>query len=272
MTFQCASTLEFGSEQVVIAICPGLLGNHLGIAYSAHGKRHLLHLAFHKLLLNDPYPPPVGEWAVKVIDLPPIAASQLVALLMAIALNKNGLPYGINLIAGMGAINEKGEYVPQSNSDGYTCSSFIAELLRKIAFPLVRLDSWTSNNESILWGEAVVCLLKAYGAPAEHVASVEKNNSGLRLRPEEVAAAAEMPAVKRPATQDMIKARASVLMKEVQAICHLASPAPPSMQPCIDAYASGLAAIAAKSNATPIGAVTPLEGSVAPRLNRHSAG
>ncbi|MNX82942.1 hypothetical protein D3C86_1146850 [compost metagenome] len=263
MTFQCASTLEFGSEQVAIAVRPGLLGSHLGIAYSAHGKRHLLHLAFHKLLLNDPYPPPVGEWAAKVIDLPPIAASQLVALLMAIAPKKNGLPYGINLIAGMGAINEMGEYVPQSNSDGYTCSSFIAELLRKIAFPLIRLDSWMSNNESILWGEAVVCLLKAYGVSAEHVDLVEKNNNGLRLRPEEVAAAAEMPAVKRPATQDMIKARAPVLMEEVRAICHPASHAPPSMQPCIDAYVSGLAAIAATSNTTPIGAAAPLDGGAA---------
>lgn len=243
MTFQCASTLEFGSEQVAIAVRPGLLGSHLGIAYSAHGKQYLLHLAFHKLLLNDPYPQPVGEWAVKVIDLPPIAASQLVALLMAIAPNKNGLPYGINLIAGMGAINEMGEYVPQSNSDGYTCSSFIAELLRKIAFPLIRLESWATDSENILWGDAVICLLKAYGASADHVASVEKNNNGRRLRPEEVAAAAEMPAVKRPATQDMVRARAPVLMTEVQAICNPAPLAPPNMRPCIDAYASGLAAL-----------------------------
>ena len=247
MTFQCASVVSVGREEVAIAVSRGLLGSHLGIVYTSKDEQKLLHLAFHKLLLNDDFPPPPGTWAVKVIELPTIASSQLVALLIAIAPNKSGVPYGINFIAGMGAIDAYGEYAPQPGSDGYTCSSFIAELLRMIGFPLIRLDSLTSNEANVLWGNAVVCLLKAFGASAEHVTLVERNNAGRRLRPEEVAAACELPVSQRPTTQLMIKDRAPVLLQEVFAICPPIPAAPPNFQLCVDAYAKGMAELASSS-------------------------
>jgi hypothetical protein len=224
-----------------------VLGSHLGIVYTARGEQKLLHLAFHKLLVNDPFPPVAGTWAVRVIELPSIASSQLVALLMAVAPNGSAVPYGINLIAGMGAIDMHGEYVPQSDSDGYTCSSFIAELLRKIGFPLIQLDSLTASDANVLWGNAVICLLKAYGASPEHVALVEQNNTGWRLRPEEVAAASELPFSERPTTQLKIKDRAPVLLEEVFAICHPTPAPPPNFKLCVDAYAKGVAKLASAS-------------------------
>jgi hypothetical protein len=247
MTLHCASTISLGSEEVGIAVSRGLLGCHLGLVYTANGEQKLLHLAFHKMLLNDTYPPPPGTWAVKVMELPSIASSQLVALLMAIAPNESGLPYGINLIAGMGAIELDGEYVPGPGSDGYTCSSFIAELLRKVGFPLVDFDSWKPSDANVLWGDAVLCLLKAFGASDDHLALVAQNNSGYRLRPEEVAAASELPYTERPATQLAIAARAPALMEEVLAICHPAPPPPPNFRICVAAYAKGMGELASSS-------------------------
>ena len=87
------------------------------------------------------------------------------------------------------------------------------------AAELVNLDKWDRGDANIVWGDAVVCMLKAYGVDSDHIELVKANNCGLRLLPEEVAAAAELPRKDRPALQADIAVRSSEIVKEMRQIC-----------------------------------------------------
>jgi hypothetical protein len=87
-------------------------------------------------------------------------------------------------------------------------------------------------------------LLRADDTSGEHISSVERNNLGLRLRPEEVAAAAEVFKVDAPSTYGDISARSHEIMSEVIARCKAPTPLPAhhKMRSCVDQYHADLSA------------------------------
>lgn len=253
MAFLLAQDVSIGSEDVAIGLTHGLFGSHLGVAYpDEDGTLKLLHLAAHKRLVIESYPPPA--WIASRIEIPPVLSSQVVALLREMGA-KNPVPgnpshfdYGINLVAGQGAISGDGTYSPNLDSDGFTCASIIAEVFRFMGAGLVALESWTQTNINYAWGCAIVCMLKAAHVPEDHIKAVEKNNIGLRLRPEEVAAAAEAPFVNRPVKFDDLSDRADELFDQIGRDC---GPAwcPPKGNPyfpCVDEFGKAKAAARAE--------------------------
>lgn len=248
MSYQLSNTVQIVEDQVFVGITQGLFGAHLGVAYQdSSGIPRLLHLAFHKRLQLDLYPE--SNWLVSRFPVDEDAGAQIVALLNASAKlysnqkSPSGFDYGINLFAGQGCIAADGSYEPKDGCDGYTCSSFVAEIFRSFGFDLVDLNSWPKKWANKIWGNAVICLLRADNASIEHISAVERNNLGLRLRPEEVAAAAEVFKVGTLSTYCDISVKSHEIMSEVLARCETPSP-PPShkMRLCIDQYHSDLIA------------------------------
>lgn len=230
----------------MVAITRGVLGTHLGLAFSDEtGDAKLLHLAWHKRLRVDTYP--AENWLVSVIQIPPLAASQAVALVRGMAErygNKHtagGVDYGINLFAGKDAVSADGKYVPGPGCDGFTCASLIAEVLRRVGFDLVNLATWTASPRNEAWGRAIVCMLRATDTHDAHVTKVESNINGLRLRPEEVAAAAELEPQLRPASHQAVQERADQIFAQVQESCGHPPDLTGEILDCVRKYQNALA-------------------------------
>lgn len=255
MGYQCASNVPLNIDQIAITISHGLIGCHLGIAfYPGNNSPTLAHLAFHRKFSVDSYPPMLSNWASSVVALPPTTGGQLTAMLQGLVSRYKfggsvkskaaNIAYGINIFAGQGAITLDGRYSPGKDCDGFTCSTIVAETFRLFGFDLVDLRTWDEKPVNKIWGDAVICMLQADGAEAAHVAAVKRNNKGLRLRPEEVAAAGEKFAPGLPLAYADVDDRAAEIVQEMTAACGAPPPAHQKMKNCADAYYAGVAALA----------------------------
>ena len=241
---------------MAVAITHGMLGSHLGVAYrDSAGVARLLHLAFHRTLVVDAYPQP--DWLAARVPVDELVGAQIVSLLEGAAkLYPNprmpeSFDYGINLLAGQGSIEASGAYSPKDGCDGYTCASIIAEIFRRFGYPLVDLATWPERDVNRAWGLAIVCMLRAYGASPEHLAAVERNVSGLRLRPEEVAVAAERFRLGHASTFLELEGRSEEVMAQVQRECRAPAP-PPATHPmahCVEVFQRAVATAKVNSSA-----------------------
>lgn len=221
MSFDTSDKIPLDADKVAIGLTHGIFGSHLGVAFhTKEGGAKLLHLANHRLLCFDPY----GEkrWITSVVPFEPTEAIQFIALARnyaSVHVGKDGPNYGINLLAGKGAIDTEGNYSPSKDSDGFTCASIVAEIFNASAFEVVDLASWQATQQNRVWGGAIVEMLKAGGAHPDHVIAVSKSVNGLRLLPEEFAAAAERSSEHWPTAQGDLTARATALTAEILAKC-----------------------------------------------------
>jgi hypothetical protein len=245
MAYALTAEVKLGADQLAIAITRGLLGTHLGVAYRDEaGVAQLFHLGWHKQLFVEPYPK--ENWLASIINLGALASAQAVACVRGMAdkyannMSDDAPEYGINLLAGHGAITSEGDYNPGPDCDGFTCSSIIAEIFCQTGFPMVDLESWPSTRKNEIWGTAVVCLLsKLRGASEEHVEKVKANICGTRLRPEEFAAAAELLPDEWPAQHDPIQERADAIYARTIATFP-ALRVPNHISPCVVIYEQDL--------------------------------
>jgi len=249
MAFDLASRIPIGPEDVGIALSRGALGSHLGVAYcDENGNPRLLHFAWHRQLKVDPYPPDNPTWIASIMLLYEECTSQAVALVCGMADkygNKHGLAegieYGINLFVGGKTFDLDGTYRPSPDNDGVTCATIISKIFNDIGFPLVDLKTWKPNAINKAWGNAIVCMLEATHVNPAHIERVKMNVSGLRLRPEEVAAAGELNPDDRPAPHSIIEYRADELLRQIDSSCGSDRDLPEGpFRPCIAAYRSAV--------------------------------
>ncbi|WP_371763812.1 hypothetical protein [Massilia sp.] len=224
VAYQAATDVELAENQIAIAISDGGFGSHLGIAYRlGDDKPVILHLAFHKRLAQVAYPS-VDPWLVYVMALHPLLADQLVGILDAMSSRyqggtNGGIEYGINLYDSLRSISFDAEYRPFGESDGLTCASFVAAIFEAMQIPLVDITTWEIDALNKVWGEAVICFLRAFGADEEHIDTVQKNNNGLRLRPDEVAGAAIGFVPGKPKTYQDVQPSARGIIARVREFC-----------------------------------------------------
>ena len=201
-----------------------------------------MHHAWHNTLRVESQPDPDTIWLYSILNIPPISSMQAVALIRGmIEKYENGsteanIEYGINLIAGQGAIMSDGTYNPGADCDGFTCASIIAAIFSHIGLPIADLSKWPSTNKNRIWGRAIVCMLQALQASPEHVAKVSSNISGLRLRPEEFAAAAEMPFTSWPVQYSEVQDRADEISSQILKDCGPQPPLGRSFGHCVITY------------------------------------
>lgn len=170
-------------------------GRHTGIVYRDEDEQlQLLHLAFHKLLLKEPFQS--FKYANKCLTvLTSLAPEQIIFLsgMCEVIHKKNAgnIPYGISFTKDRVFSNE-GEYFANSEGHGLTCSTFILEMFRFLNLELLDLDSWVSRSDDLLWQESILKQVRAYMVKKNildetHLDASDKFRTGFRYRPEEVA-------------------------------------------------------------------------------------
>jgi hypothetical protein len=246
MALALATEMAWTQDQVGIGIYHGTLGTHLGIVFHNGQATKLVHLEWHQRLKEEDFPK--RNWLATVIDLPDTLVPQVVSLLRNLCKRyatgrPDGIAYGLNLVAGRGAFRTTGAYKPGKGCDGFTCASFVAEIIRCVGLELVRLDSMQDLPRNHAWAQAILCLLNAHGATPQHVEKVRVNFRGTRLRPEEVCAAVEIPAAQRPVDQAQIVERADQIYNEVVYSCGPPPPIHPLSVSCKEAFEAALRVI-----------------------------
>jgi hypothetical protein len=224
MTFERLPDATFTRDQIAIALTHGLLGGgHLGIAFhSVKEGPQLTHLAWHHRLCVDNIPNDLrGCWVSKTVVLPPAASKAVVAVVRGLSKKRPQINYGLNAIAAKGSFAPNGSYRPPKGSDGLTCATFVVEVFRAAGIPLVSYESWEDRPENRSWGERVCQELQNRNVPQEHIDSVRKNISGIRVRPCEAVAAAALPPRGRPANYLAVQDGAVEAEKALRDICPL---------------------------------------------------
>lgn len=213
MTFGLPLSTPIAKDELAICVSPGAFGAHIGIAFhSVKDGQKLLHLRWHKWLAVDAYPPEQECWIVCKLQLPPLLRAQLVGIVRSVAKRQPQISYAVNSIAGKGSFDPSGSYKPPKGSLGLTCASFVTEIFRAAKVPLLNEKTWVESAENIKWANDVIAMLEMYGVDPDHVAAVRKSVDGIRIRPEEVGAAAYLPLKSLPADYDTASSLAAQVM------------------------------------------------------------
>lgn len=214
MPYCSARELAFSKDQLAIGFSyGGLGGGHIGIAFhSAKDGAKLLHLCAHLRLQTDDFPPSTPEcWVATVVELPASASKQFVAIIRAISKRLPKINYGINFLAAPGSFNAQGHYKAPKGSDGLTCATFVSTIFRDLRFPLIVETTWKPDPKNIKWGEDVYSWLLDSKADPDHLEAVKRNIIGLRIRPDEVAAAADILLQDRPVSFEIASVNAPLV-------------------------------------------------------------
>jgi hypothetical protein len=215
--------ISFQKEQVVIAVSRSSLGGgHIGIGFhSVRNGPQVLHLEWHRKLRAHAIPIELSTcWIASPLGIPTGASKAIVALARAVATRGSTINYGINFIAAKGSFDPHGSYKPPKGSDGLTCATFVVELLRAGKIDLVNSADWKAHADNTDWAN-LVCTSLAHtpGIEQAHVDAVRRNINGLRMRPFEVAGAANLGSNSWPADFDEVQEPAQQVAKQLDSVC-----------------------------------------------------
>jgi len=202
MSFECAATAHLGPDDVALVVHQGHIGRHIGFAvFTDKGKHEFLHLAFHKRVTFEDYPPK----ACSIVGKLPFDRVGLFSLKKALwkigkkAQQKSpaiSIPFGVSIDTKKGSFNKDGVYktperAPGVQADGLTCATFVTEICRGVGLKLVEDSDWHVRAEDSVWIDQICDMLRdpRAGAEADHIAHVKASFTGVRIRPEEVAGA-----------------------------------------------------------------------------------
>lgn len=246
MSYQVDSQFTLSRDQIAVALTHGTFGSHLGVVFhSVDEGPKLIHLSWHKQLNVDTFPHPSQCWIACKVDIPPKAGAQVVAIFRGLAKKRpTSIGYGLNVLAGMGSFNLNGVYKAPRGSDGLTCSTLVTTLFREAALPLITEESWPSNDAgNLAWGKCVCCMLEASGADDAHLKAVRGSNRGMRVRPEEVAAAAAALYKSRPLSFDEASPISPSVIGTLSASCPACINIHSPFASCLSEYDAALAVI-----------------------------
>jgi hypothetical protein len=227
MAYLRHDALEIAKDCPFIAITFGSFGSHLGVAFqSANDGVQVLHLAAHYDLRTDTFPPPGQCWIAAPVLLPPLTAKAIVGVIRSLAKRTPKIPYGLNFLKANGSFDSSGRYKAPKGSLGLTCATFITTLFDDLRAPLVKQDTWQEQPANTKWAHAVCdSLARSGNVSHEHIEAVKSNIDGLRIRPEEVAVAADAPYTTKPIDYWSASSNAHSVMQVLIDSC----PVPPSI-------------------------------------------
>jgi hypothetical protein len=182
---------QFSVREVAIAINEPRNGQrHIGLLYEDPSAEALviLHLAFHLDLKQEP-PPLEGLW----VD-PTFLTERLrqVASIARQVWNRNAarIPFGFSRPNDCFDGNTY-EYLIGPTQHGLTCATFVLAIFLAAGLEIVRYESWPTRSEDDEWQRSILRPL-AGRANEAHITAVEEDLGAIRVRPEEVAAAASL--------------------------------------------------------------------------------
>ncbi len=201
MQFSCSDEFKLEKDDVGLVLHVGGIGAHIGFVYQSNDKKFkFVHLAFHKRVVQEPYP--LDATKRSIFAKLPFSRSSLYSLKSALRLigarsiHPSGIniPYGVNIMAAKGSFSVNGIYALPKGSDGLTCATFVSEICRGVGLTLLDENSWVARIEDQQWIAQICKMLEdpRSGADTAHIEQVKSGFSGLRIRPEEVASVANL--------------------------------------------------------------------------------
>lgn len=187
---------------------------HIGILHRRgdSSKIEFLHLAWHYELRNEP--PRRGYfWGDPRVPVPRLR--QVAARCRQIVRNNPaGIPYAFSP-ASECFDPETGKFLLGPTRHGLTCATFVLAVFQSIGLELLRSETWpTSRPGDREWQESVISVLEQYSsAPLEHIEALRDELGAVRIRSEEVAAAAIAPNI--PAEFASVADRANQILRQI---------------------------------------------------------
>jgi hypothetical protein len=183
-------SLSLSEDEIALAVTRGRFEWHIGFVFcDSDRKFKFLHLAGHKKILVDTCP--VSNCAL-VGKLPFSKQSRryLRYALQRIASARPSIPFGPWIAREKGTFSRDGDYIPPVDQfEGLTCATFVLEVCRGVGFKLLVESDWQVRLfEDTKWKEDICNMLADQRASKEHIERVREGFSGLRIRPEDVAA------------------------------------------------------------------------------------
>jgi hypothetical protein len=159
---------------------------HVGLYYrDTDGTVLFMHLAWHHSLCCQDPPDESCRWVAPALD--DAVLSFLATVCRAIRSEEPSLPYGF----GQGRFDpDAGTFQQNGVRRGLTCATFVVAVFAAYDIQLVALDSWPQRSEDSAWQAKILRILEKR-AESEHVEAIRRDvGHCVRIRPEEVAAAA----------------------------------------------------------------------------------
>ncbi|HRI64341.1 MAG TPA: hypothetical protein PK156_08880 [Polyangium sp.] len=177
---------------------------HLGLLRSAEPPEHVLHLAWHRILRDEPLQKVIVQnervlpSAAILLALDPVIDEALRFLAQRVA-RKHANRWG-DLAYGFGPTDttfQQQTGKPTDPDAAFTCATFVLALLRSVGIQLVDAARWrTPTEEDMHWQRTIGKQLldwiaqKIHGDLPRMQARVERDIGSLRFRPTDVAGAA----------------------------------------------------------------------------------
>jgi len=190
-----SSAVSFDNiEDLAVVVCQtGADQLHVGLIYIRDEVTPVLcHLAWHyRLMFEDPVVRPTWSesnlhWCE--VNLDRINRRVIAGWLEDLKTNPNEIPYGFDIQPPV--FTAEGQYIVQPDGKGLTCATFIVEVYRANALPLLDDDAWPSRlEEDTAWQERILDGLRKTGAEQSHIDALSDDIGCVRYKPEEVAAA-----------------------------------------------------------------------------------
>jgi hypothetical protein len=235
MVFECASNAKLQPDDVALVVHRGDIGRHIGFAvFTSKGKHEFLHLAWHKKVRLGDYPLDrcaiVGKLRFDRVGLMTLKkALWNIGKKVSNKATAVEIPYGVNIDPSKGSFKKDGTYHPPQGKDGLTCATFVSEICRGVGLPLLNEGDWKPRLEDAEWIDQICVLLSRpeSGADGTHIAHVRASFDGLRIRPEEVAAAAALW-TGRPVDFESSEAEGKALVAKLDQCCPIEVPPAPT--------------------------------------------
>ncbi len=113
-----------------------------------------------------------------------------------------------------------GVYRPQKPGDGSTCATFVMEVFEALGVQLLRDKQWRPRKADKEWQQLIVETLIRYQADPTHIIELQKQCTGIRYRPEEVAAAVADSESAIPLSFSKASAEGAALLKHVMSFSY----------------------------------------------------
>lgn len=187
---------------------------HVGILHKqAHSNEvNMLHLAWHMDLRNEA-PKPKYRWVKPTF--PSARLRQVAARCRQILrANPHGIPYAFSQASDC-FDNETREYLIGPTRHGLTCATFVVAVFNSVGLDIIQSGTWPPPTEDDRrWQEGVVRMLAQHQEVSnEHLTAVGSEVGGIRIRPEQVAAAVGTPP--HPATYVQISEVSQTFLEQL---------------------------------------------------------
>lgn len=205
------------ADQVAISVyAPTPGGRHTGLIYrDDDGNLHVLHLAFHHDLRDDPMP--AGGTCSRV-SLAPLSQEIMAAYASRVRRTNPKIPYAVTTEGE--CFDRDGNYLEGPVGTGLTCATFVTALFSAMRFPMIADETWPKRADDAAWLASIIAIMEQhqnqYGIDQAHIDALKADPVACRIRPEEVAAAAAQP--QWPVAFPQIEKLAEEVLQVIQAV------------------------------------------------------